>query len=276
MQLPAYDRLDAPVVPLIQESKVDKITFGSDLVLYPFLSLEGWSIMKIIAGQRNALSSLLDDVLGSATQLLSASLTINALLLGDLSMRRRGSKRTRIATFARMYIWIIPFHYLSHRLLYSANRVLKALLLNGGIYIKLGQHVSSLYVVQARRSNELLNLLIRIIVPKEWSSTFRPLQDKCTPSEYNDLEVLFKSDLGESIDEVFETFHSEPIGVASLAQVHVAKYRKTGEEVAVKVQHPSLREFAEIDMRTVEVIVGSLIPTQKIIGPKNATYCRSD
>jgi aarF domain-containing kinase len=62
--------------------------------------------------------------------------------------------------------------------------------------------------------------------------------------------------MGQPVDEIFEDFGREPIGVASLAQVHVGKYRKTGEEVAVKLQHPMLDEFAQIDMKTVEVIVG--------------------
>jgi aarF domain-containing kinase len=86
--------------------------------------------------------------------------------------------------------------------------------------------------------------------------TFRPLQDKCTPTAYEDVEILFKTDMGQPIDEIFEDFVPEPIGVASLAQVHVGRYRATGEEVAIKLQHPSLIEFAQIDMKTVQILTG--------------------
>ena len=63
----------------------------------------------------------------------------------------------------------------------------------------------------------------------------RPLQDQCEPTLYEDLEKLFLSDEGQSITSLFESFDRKPIGVASLAQVHVGRLRATGQEVAVKV-----------------------------------------
>ena len=64
----------------------------------------------------------------------------------------------------------------------------------------------------------------------------RPLQDQCEPTLYEDLEKLFLSDEGQSITSLFESFDRKPIGVASLAQVHVGRLRATGQEVAVKVR----------------------------------------
>ena len=52
--------------------------------------------------------------------------------------------------------------------------------------------------------------------------------------------------------DVFKFFESEPIGAASLAQVHRALL-KDGREVAVKVQHPSVKEHSDIDMKGMEV-----------------------
>ncbi|EIN11810.1 ABC1-domain-containing protein [Punctularia strigosozonata HHB-11173 SS5] len=121
----------------------------------------------------------------------------------------------------------------------SAQRVLRALLANGGIFIKLGQHMSSL-----------------IVLPVEWTTTMRPLQDQCEPTPYEAVDALFMSDMGQSIPELFEGFDPKPIGVASLAQVHVARHKSTGQEVAVKIQHPHLVEFCDIDMNMVEVTLG--------------------
>ncbi|KZP34641.1 ABC1-domain-containing protein [Athelia psychrophila] len=121
----------------------------------------------------------------------------------------------------------------------SAERLLKALLANGGVFIKLGQHMASL-----------------IVLPVEWTRTMRPLQDKCEPTPYEDLEALFLSDMGAPISELFDDFDPEPIGVASLAQVHVGRHRETGKQVAVKLQHPHLAEFCDIDMKMVEVTLG--------------------
>lgn len=64
----------------------------------------------------------------------------------------------------------------------------------------------------------------------------RPLQDKCDPTPYEDLEGLFLSDMGVPVSQLFDNFDPEPIGVASLAQVHVGHHRESGKQVAVKVR----------------------------------------
>lgn len=81
----------------------------------------------------------------------------------------------------------------------------------------------------------------------------RPLQDRCYPTPYEDLQDLFLADLGSPIEELFDEFNPTPLGVASLAQVHVARDRQSGRRVAIKVQHPHLIEFCDVDMKTVEV-----------------------
>ncbi|KAF8268634.1 ABC1-domain-containing protein [Lactarius quietus] len=121
----------------------------------------------------------------------------------------------------------------------SANRVLRALLANGGVFIKLGQHMASL-----------------IVLPLEWRDTMRPLQDKCDPTPYEDVESLFMTDMGRPLSEIFDYFNPDPIGVGSLAQVHIAHHRESGKTVAVKLQHPHLREFCAMDMETVELTLG--------------------
>ncbi|KAJ6499918.1 ABC1 family-domain-containing protein, partial [Mycena vitilis] len=119
----------------------------------------------------------------------------------------------------------------------SAHRVLKALLANGGIFIKLGQHMASL-----------------LVLPREWTSTMQPLQDRCEPTRYQDLEALFRSDMGAAVSDLFDEFDPVPIGVASLAQVHAGRDRNTGRRVAI--QHPHLAEFCDIDMAVVEASLG--------------------
>ncbi|TIB57611.1 hypothetical protein E3P78_04151 [Wallemia ichthyophaga] len=118
-----------------------------------------------------------------------------------------------------------------------AERVLNVLKANGGVFIKLGQHISSV-----------------ALLPLEWTSTMRPLQDQCNPSSIDDVNKILKIATGKSTEELFTTFDPTPIGVASLAQVHVANDKSTGQKVAVKVQHPGLDEYAEIDIKTVQLI----------------------
>lgn len=86
------------------------------------------------------------------------------------------------------------------------------------------------------------------LLPYEWTSTFIPLQDRCPVSSYESIEKMFRNDTGEDLKDYFSTFSEEPIGAASLAQVHIATIKENGQKVAVKVQHPSLAEWAPLDM----------------------------
>lgn len=117
----------------------------------------------------------------------------------------------------------------------SSRRVYLALQANRGIYIKLGQHVSAMAVL-----------------PKEWTETMRPLQDQCYPTSVEDIDKMLRKDIGLTLDEMFSEFDPRPLGVASLAQVHRAVDRRTNRKVAVKIQHPNLEEFFQIDIATVQ------------------------
>ncbi|KAK3956982.1 ABC1 family-domain-containing protein [Pseudoneurospora amorphoporcata] len=114
-----------------------------------------------------------------------------------------------------------------------ADRTLEVLEKSGGIFIKLGQHLSAM----------------NYLLPPEWTTTFIPLQDKCPVSSFESIERMFLEDTGTSLWDYFSEFSREPIGAASLAQVHLATIKETGQRVAVKVQHPSLQRWAPLDMR---------------------------
>src|SRR5450432_2562731 len=86
------------------------------------------------------------------------------------------------------------------------------------------------------------------LLPPEWTTTFIPLQDKCPVSSFESIEAMFLEDTGQPIPEHFSKFARLPIGAASLAQVHLATLKETGQEVAVKVQHPALKEWISLDL----------------------------
>ncbi|KAJ3060707.1 hypothetical protein HDU98_003366, partial [Podochytrium sp. JEL0797] len=113
----------------------------------------------------------------------------------------------------------------------SAKRMLKVFQDNGGVYIKLGQH---------------LNALVYLL-PFEYTDTFKVLQDQCPATPLPALRILIKEETGRDLDDLFSDFDPTPIGVASLAQVHKGTLRSTNTPVAIKLQHPHLQADAPID-----------------------------
>ncbi|KAL0778180.1 hypothetical protein CaCOL14_005833 [Colletotrichum acutatum] len=86
------------------------------------------------------------------------------------------------------------------------------------------------------------------LLPQEWTNTFIPLQDKCPVSSFESIEEMFRKDTGKELWDYFSEFSNEPIGAASLAQVHTATVKDNGMPVAVKVQHPGLGQWSQLDL----------------------------
>ncbi|KAG8528027.1 uncharacterized protein KY384_006943 [Bacidia gigantensis] len=123
-----------------------------------------------------------------------------------------------------------------------AERALKVMESNGSIFIKLGQHLSSM----------------DYLLPREWTTTFIPLQDQCPISSFEAIEKLFVKDINQSVEEIFETFEKVPTAAASLAQVHLATLKNSKEKVAVKVQHPILEEWVPLDLALTRLTFSAL------------------
>ena len=72
-------------------------------------------------------------------------------------------------------------------------------------------------------------------MPKEYVNILRSLQDKGAEIPFNEIKIVFEHDLGKPISDVFSEFDETPIASASLAQVHRAVLKESGDEVAVKM-----------------------------------------
>src|SRR5215207_2132282 len=95
------------------------------------------------------------------------------------------------------------------------------------------------------------------LLPLAYIQELALLQDQVPPFPNAEAFARVESELGRPIAEAYAEFDSEPIASASLGQVYRALLH-TGEEVAVKVQRPNLRETVGFDIAVLGRIVRRL------------------
>ncbi len=92
------------------------------------------------------------------------------------------------------------------------------------------------------------------LVPKAFVDEFKNLYDKTTPNPFWEIKAQIERELGRPMDEVFLEFSETPVASASVGQVHFATLR-SGEKVAVKVQHPGIEQRVFTDFEILEPMV---------------------
>ena len=85
-------------------------------------------------------------------------------------------------------------------------------------------------------------------VPPELRPALDALQDRVPPLPASEIRSAIEREFGVSIDALFASFDDEPIGAASIAQVHRATLHD-GSDVAVKVQYPWIAAALPADLR---------------------------
>ena len=113
----------------------------------------------------------------------------------------------------------------------SETRIRLAIEELGPAFIKLGQIMST-------RPD---------VVGSELALELEKLQANVAADSYADVEGIIKEELGKGIDDLFADFSELPVASASIGQVHHARL-KTGEEVAVKVQHLDIQKTVRVDL----------------------------
>lgn len=89
------------------------------------------------------------------------------------------------------------------------------------------------------------------LFPMAWIEEFEKLQDRAQPLPWEALRPRVEQSLGRPVEEVFAEIDPQPIGVASIAQVHRAVTR-AGEAVALKIRKPGIRQRIDSDLRLLE------------------------
>jgi len=103
------------------------------------------------------------------------------------------------------------------------------------------------------------------LLPRPLVDELATLRDRVPPFPFAEVQRTIEADFGRPLEALFADFDPEPVAAASVAQVHRATWRATGETVAVKVRRPDVLETVRIDRsillglaRTMERLVPSL------------------
>ncbi|KAG5098221.1 hypothetical protein JHK82_048075 [Glycine max] len=120
----------------------------------------------------------------------------------------------------------------------NAKRVLNLIIEMEGLWVKLGQYMST-------RADVLPAAYIRLL---------KQLQDSLPPRPLEEVYGTIQKELGKSMDELFADFVNEPLATASIAQVHRATLLN-GLEVVVKVQHDGIKTIILEDLKNAKSIV---------------------
>ncbi|RWR84240.1 Beta-lactamase-related protein [Cinnamomum micranthum f. kanehirae] len=120
----------------------------------------------------------------------------------------------------------------------NAKRVLNLIIELEGLWVKLGQYLST-------RAD---------VLPEAYISLLKQLQDSLPPRPLQEVCRTIEKDLGKPVGELFSNFVETPLATASIAQVHRATLNN-GQEVVVKVQHEGIKDVILEDLKNAKSIV---------------------
>lgn len=120
---------------------------------------------------------------------------------------------------------------------HSPEELVEDLKKMGPTYVKLGQLLST-------RSD---------LLPDPFLEALTTLQDDVDSIPYEEIERIFREEIGERISKAFASFDQEPLASASIGQVHKAILH-SGKEVAIKIQRPGIRKRFLEDLDTLMIL----------------------
>lgn len=90
------------------------------------------------------------------------------------------------------------------------------------------------------------------LAPAAWVRRLVTLCDQAPATPYNVIRAVLEKELDQNLDELFESFDVDPLGSASIAQVHRARLKGDKKDVVVKVQHPGVQELMMTDIHNLQ------------------------
>ncbi|MEL7189699.1 MAG: AarF/UbiB family protein, partial [Pseudomonadota bacterium] len=89
------------------------------------------------------------------------------------------------------------------------------------------------------------------LVGEEAANNLLSLQDSLPPVRFGDIKAAIEASFDQPIENLFSEIDPNPVGAASIAQVHKG-VTTDGREVAIKVLRPGIKEKFARDIQTYE------------------------
>ncbi|KAK9113534.1 hypothetical protein Syun_020331 [Stephania yunnanensis] len=90
------------------------------------------------------------------------------------------------------------------------------------------------------------------LAPAAWVRRLVTLCDRAPATPFEKVQLMLERELGQGFENTFERFDVEPLGSASIAQVHRARLKGSKDDVAVKVQHPGIEDLMMTDIHNLQ------------------------
>ncbi|NVJ59005.1 MAG: ubiquinone biosynthesis regulatory protein kinase UbiB [Gammaproteobacteria bacterium] len=146
------------------------------------------------------------------------------------------------STPAKRYLWLLKLLAIGsskEKQKPRGQRLREALTELGPIFVKFGQMLST------RRD----------LLPHDLATELMLLQDKVPPFDSAIAKQRIEQQLGQPIEQLFQSFETQALASASMAQVHVATL-PDGDDVVVKVIRPGIRKQITRDLRLLKQLAG--------------------
>jgi len=129
----------------------------------------------------------------------------------------------------------------------NSKRMIDLCLRLRGFYLKTGQFLGTRHD----------------FMPTHYTDRLSKLHDDVPPMDEKQVRRIVERELRGPVEKFFtELDLKNPVGAASIAQVHVGVWRSTGQKVAVKIQYPNAERLMTGDLRNLRALAEFLQKTE--------------
>jgi ubiquinone biosynthesis protein len=107
------------------------------------------------------------------------------------------------------------------------------------------------------------------LIPESYCKEFSKLHDQAQALPFEKIKQVLDEEFGDQLSQIFQNFDPNPLGSASIAQVHKA-WLRSGQEVVIKVQRPGILQIINDDLNVLYFLAELMekyLPESRLFNP---------